>query len=153
MLGKKKVISIGMALLLLVGVAGCGKKTTPAAGDVAVKSMKVIRRDTPITYDYTGFVEAANDVQIKSKVTGTVVQKLVNGGDYVEAGQLLYVIDPRNYQNSVLNAQANLANAQATLANAQRDASRYQTLYEQGAVSKQTADQSVSYTHLRAHET
>ena len=141
MLGKKKVISIGMALLLLVGVAGCGKKTTPAAGDVAVKSMKVIRRDTPITYDYTGFVEAANDVQIKSKVTGTVVQKLVNGGDYVEAGQLLYVIDPRNYQNSVLNAQANLANAQATLANAQRDASRYQTLYEQGAVSKQTADQ------------
>ena len=95
MLGKKKVISIGMALLLLVGVAGCGKKTTPAAGDVAVKSMKVIRRDTPITYDYTGFVEAANDVQIKSKVTGTVVQKLVNGGDYVEAGQLLYVIDPR----------------------------------------------------------
>ena len=103
--------------------------------------MKVIRRDTPITYDYTGFVEAANDVQIKSKVTGTVVQKLVNGGDYVEAGQLLYVIDPRNYQNSVLNAQANLANAQATLANAQRDASRYQTLYEQGAVSKQTADQ------------
>lgn len=141
MLGKKKVISMGMALLLLVGVAGCGKKTTPAAGDVAVKSMKVIRRDTPITYDYTGFVEAANDVQIKSKVTGTIVQKLVNGGDYVEAGQLLYVIDPRNYQNSVLNAQANLANAQATLANAQKDAARYQTLYEQGAVSKQTADQ------------
>lgn len=141
MLGKKKAISIGMALLLLVGVAGCGSKNTPAAGDVAVKSMKVIKRDTPITYDYTGFVEAANDVQIKSKVTGTIVQKLVNGGDYVEAGQLLYVIDPRNYQNSVLNAQANLANAQATLANAQKDASRYQTLYEQGAVSKQTADQ------------
>ena len=66
MLGKKKAISIGMALLLLVGVAGCGSKTTPAAGDVAVKSMKVIKRDTPITYDYTGFVEAANDVQIKS---------------------------------------------------------------------------------------
>ena len=141
MLGKKEAISIGMALLLLVGVASCGSKNTPAAGDVAVKSMKVIKRDTPITYDYTGFVEAANDVQIKSKVTGTIVQKLVNGGDYVEAGQLLYVIDPRNYQNSVLNAQANLANAQATLANAQKDASRYQTLYEQGAVSKQTADQ------------
>lgn len=141
MLGKKKVISIGMALLLLVGVAGCGKKTATMSGDVAVKSMKVIRRDTPITYDYTGFVEAANDVEIKSKVTGTIVQKLVNGGDYVEAGQVLYVIDPRNYQNSVLNAQANLANAEATLANAQKDAQRYQTLYEQGAVSKQTADQ------------
>ena len=34
-----------------------------------------------------------------------------------------------------------MAYAQDTLANAQRDAARYQTLYEQGAVSKQTADQ------------
>lgn len=141
MLGKKKVVSIGMALLLMVGVAGCGKKTVTAPGEVAVKSMQVIKRNTPLKYEYTGFVEAKNDVQVKSKVTGTIVQKLVNGGDYVEAGQLLYVIDPRNYQNSVLNAQANLANAQATLTNAQRDAARYQTLYEQGAVSKQTADQ------------
>ncbi len=141
MLGKKKVVSIGMALLLLVGVAGCGKKAAPVAGDVGVKSMKVIQRDTPLKYEYTGFVEAKDEVQVKSKVTGTIVQKLVNGGDYVEAGQLLYVIDPRTYQNSVLNAQANLANAQATLTNAQRDAARYQTLYEQGAVSKQTADQ------------
>lgn len=141
MLGKKKVVSIGMALLLMVGVAGCGKKAAPVAGDVGVKSMKVIQRDTPLKYEYTGFVEAKDEVQVKSKVTGTIVQKLVNGGDYVEAGQLLYVIDPRTYQNSVLNAQANLANAQATLTNAQRDAARYQTLYEQGAVSKQTADQ------------
>jgi len=141
MLGKKKVVSIGMALLLMAGIAGCGKKAAPVAGDIGVKSMKVIQRDTPLKYEYTGFVEAKNDVQVKSKVTGTIVQKLVNGGDYVEAGQLLYVIDPRNYQNSVLNAQANLANAQATLTNAQRDAARYQTLYEQGAVSKQTADQ------------
>ena len=141
MLGKKKVVSIGMALLLMVSIAGCGKKTVMAPGEVSVKSMQVIKRNTPLKYEYTGFVEAKNDVQVKSKVTGTIVQKLVNGGDYVEAGQLLYVIDPRNYQNSVLNAQANLANAQATLTNAQRDAARYQTLYEQGAVSKQTADQ------------
>ena len=32
MLGKKKVISIGMALLLLVGVAGCGKKNDSGGG-------------------------------------------------------------------------------------------------------------------------
>ena len=55
--------------------------------------------------------------------------------------KLLYEIDPRAYEANVLNAQANLANAQASLANAQRDAARYQSLYEEGAVSKQTADQ------------
>ena len=105
MLGKKKAVSVGMALLLLLGVAGCGQKTAPMGGAVDVKSMQVIKRDTPIKYEYTGFVEAKNAVEVKSKVTGTIVQKLVNGGDEVQAGQLLYVIDPRTYQNSVLNAQ------------------------------------------------
>lgn len=141
MFEKKKIIALGLAGLMMLGVVGCGKKQAAApSGTVGVKAMKVVKRNTPLTYDYTGFVEAKNEVQLKSKVTGTVVQKLVNGGDVVEAGQLLYVIDPRNYQNNVLNAEANLANAQANLANVSRDAARYQTLYQQGAVSKQTMD-------------
>ena len=141
MLEKKKIIALGLSTLLLLSVVGCSKKkAAPQGGAVAVKTMKVIKRDTPLTYDYTGFVEAKNEVQIKSKVTGNIVQKLVNGGDVVEAGQLLYVVDPRNYQNSMYNAQANLANAQANLANVAKDAARYQTLYQQGAVSRQTMD-------------
>lgn len=141
MFEKKRIIALGLAGLMMLGVVGCGKKQAAApSGTVGVKAMKVIKRNTPLTYDYTGFVEAKNEVQLKSKVTGTVVQKLVNGGDVVEAGQLLYVIDPRNYQNNVLNAEANLANAQANLANISRDAARYQTLYQQGAVSKQMMD-------------
>ena len=140
MFEKKKIIALGLSALLLLSLVGCSKKATPTPGAVAVKTMKVIKRNTPLTYDYTGFVEAKNEVQIKSKVTGNIVQKLVNGGDVVEAGQLLYVVDPRNYQNSMYNAQANLANAQANLANVAKDAARYQTLYKQGAVSRQTMD-------------
>ena len=140
MLEIKKPLAIGLSCLCLLGLAGCSKKQAPAVGALPVKTMQVIKRDTPLTYDYTGFVEAKNEVQIKSRVTGTVVEKLVNGGDVVEAGQLLYVIDPRNYQNSMLSAQANLANAEANLANVQRDAARYQTLFKQGAVSRQTLD-------------
>lgn len=141
MLGKKKAMALGLALLVALGAAGCSKKTTAPGGAVKVKVMQAIKRDTPLTYEYTGFVEAKDQVSIKSKVTGTIIKKYVNGGDYVEAGQLLYEIDPRAYEANVLNAQANLANAQASLANAQRDAARYQSLYEEGAVSKQTADQ------------
>ena len=141
MISKKKILTMGLACLFVVNLAGCGKKQAQTgAKEVNVKAMKVIKRDTPITYDYTGFVEAKDEVQIKSRVTGTIVKKLVNGGDVVEAGQLLYVIDPRNYQNTVLQAQANLANAQANLANVQRDQARYQALYDQGAVAKQTLD-------------
>ncbi|MDD4321162.1 MAG: efflux RND transporter periplasmic adaptor subunit [Acidaminococcaceae bacterium] len=143
MLVKKKVLAMGLVCILIMAFAGCGKQQESGTKAVAVKTMHVIKRDTPLTYEYTGFVEAKNEVSIKSKVTGMIVKKFVNGGDVVAAGQLLYVIDPRSYANSLLSAKAGLANAEANLINVQRDAARYQTLYEQGAVSKQTLD---SYT-------
>ena len=143
MLVKKKVLAMGLVCILIMAFAGCGKQQESGTKAVAVKTMHVIKRDTPLTYEYTGFVEAKDQVSLKSKVTGMIVKKFVNGGDVVAAGQLLYVIDPRSYANSLLSAKAGLANAEANLINVQRDAARYQTLYEQGAVSKQTLD---SYT-------
>lgn len=143
MLFKKKMLAMGLVCIMMLAFAGCGKQQTSGTKAVAVKTMHVIKRDTPLTYDYTGFVEAKNEVSIKSKVTGMIVKKLVKGGDVVAAGQLLYVIDPRSYANSVLSAKAELANARANLINVQRDTARYQSLYKQGAVSKQTLD---SYT-------
>lgn len=140
MLEKNKIVAASLAIVMMLAFAGCSKKQGQTQQVVPVKSMQVIKRDTPITYEYTGFIEAANDVQVKSKVTGMIVEKLVNGGDYVEAGQLLYVIDPRNYQNSLLSAQAQLANVQANLANVRKDVGRYETLYKQGAISRQALD-------------
>ncbi len=143
MLVKNKVLAMGLACILMMAFAGCGKQQASGTKAVAVKTMHVIKRDTPLTYEYTGFVEAKDEVSLKSKVTGMIVKKFVNGGDVVTAGQLLYVIDPRSYENSLLSSKATLANAEANLINVQRDTARYQTLYEQGAVSKQTLD---SYT-------
>lgn len=143
MLVKKKLLAVGLACLIMVVFAGCSKQQAGSTKAVDVKTMQVIKRDTPLNYEYTGFVEAKDEVSIKSKVTGMIVKKMVNGGEVVTAGQLLYVIDSRSYANSLLSSKAGLANAQASLINVQRDAERYQTLYEQGAVSKQTLD---SYT-------
>ena len=143
MLVKKKLLAVGLACLIMFVFAGCSKQQAGSAKAVDVKTMQVIKRDTPLNYEYTGFVEAKDEVSIKSKVTGMIVKKMVNGGEVVAAGQLLYVIDSRSYANSLLSSKAGLANAQASLINVQRDAARYQTLYEQGAVSKQTVD---SYT-------
>ena len=97
MLGKKKAMALAGTSRCL-GAAGCSKKTAAPGGAVKVKVMQAIKRDTPLTYEYTGFVEAKDQVSIKSKVTGTIIKKYVNGGDYVEAGQLLYEIDPRAYE-------------------------------------------------------
>lgn len=139
----KKTVAAALALGLMMGIAGCGKNEQPQAAAVVVKSMQVIKRDTPLVYDYTGFVEAQQEMNLVSQVSGQITGKYFNGGETVQAGQVLYSIDPRTYQANMLNAQANLANAKATLANAAMDAERYTRLYEQSAVSKQTMDNAI----------
>ena len=66
MLGKKKAMALGLALLVALGAAGCSKKTAAPGGAVKVKVMQAIKRDTPLTYEYTGFVEAKDQVSIMS---------------------------------------------------------------------------------------
>ena len=92
---------------------------------------------------YTGFVQAQQEMELKAQVSGQITGKYFNGGETVQAGQISYTIDPRTYRANLLQAQANLANARAQLANASVDAERYTKLYEQSAVSKQTLDNAI----------
>ena len=144
MLGKKKVMALALAIASMLALTGCGGKQAAGPAETLVKSMQVIKRDTPIVYEYSGFVEAQNEVQMKARVTGMITEKYVNGGDKVEKGQLMFVIDPRTYQATSWNYQAQVASAQADLSRVRRDADRYQKLYEQGAISKQTLDNTMA---------
>ena len=140
----KKALAAAMAATFILSVAGCAKKEQQAGPQATlVRTMKVIKRDTPIVYDYTGFVEATQEMNLAPQVTGQIVGKYFKGGDTVQAGQVLYEIDPRTYKASLLSAEGNLASARASLANAEMDAERYTKLYEQNAVSKQMMDNAV----------
>lgn len=139
-----KLLAAILVLGLVVGLGGCKKGgQQQQQGAVQVKSMQVIKRDTPLLYDYTGFIEAQQEMNLVAQVSGQITGKFFKGGDTVQAGQVLYSIDSRTYEAALLNAQANLANARATLANASIDAERYIKLYEQHAVSKQMMDNAV----------
>lgn len=137
-----KIAFLSMACLLCMFIAvGCGNKQ-PQQGEqaVAVKAMQVIQKDTPITYVYAGEVKAKEEVSLQARVSGSIVAKMVEGGDVVRKGQPLFKIDSRSYQSAVLSNQAQLAQAQANLKNAELDAQRYNALASQDAIAKQTRD-------------
>ena len=141
----KKALAAAMAATMMLTVAGCAKKEQQAGPQATlVKTMKVITRTTPVVYDYTGFVEATQEMNLAPQVTGQIIAKNFKGGDTVQAGQVLYEIDPRTYRANLLSAEGNLASARAALANAEMDAERYTKLYEQNAVSKQMLDNAVT---------
>ena len=137
----KKLGAAVIAALLAtssVWIAGCGSKPQAQHMGQQVKVMQVIQQDTPLYSEYAGQIAGKDEVKVQSKVSGNVVEKFVEGGQYVEVGQPLYRIDSRQYESAVLAAEATLAQAEATLGSAQTDWYLDQPLRADNAISEQT---------------
>jgi membrane fusion protein (multidrug efflux system) len=72
-------------------------------------------------YRYFASYESTDDAQIdghlmpvSSRIPGYIIRVNVNDNQYVQQGQVLAEIDPRDYQIALEKAQADLADAQAT---------------------------------------
>lgn len=137
---KRRCAGLVAAALVAGALAGCGGQQARPVQAVPVKATQVVKRDAPVTYEYVGQVVAKNEVQIRARVSGNIVDKMVNGGATVAEGQPLFQIDRRQYEASLLTAQATLAQSEATLANSRLDTIRYQKLAAQQAISRQQFD-------------
>ena len=127
---KKSVFALISVLVCSILMAGCGGGQQSGTRATQVKAMNVLQQDTPLTHVYAGQIVGTDEVNI--------VEKYVQGGQLVTAGQPLYRIDDRQYRSAVLQAQATLAQSEATLNNARMDLSRYEQLYADAAISEQT---------------
>ena len=68
----KKAVAAVLAATFVMAAAGCAKKGQQAgAQPTLVKTMQVIKRDTPLLYDYTGFVQAEQEMELKAQVSGS----------------------------------------------------------------------------------
>ena len=97
-----------VAVFALSAVLGCGstKQASQSGQPVKVKAVQVIQKDTPMTSEYAGQIQAKNEIKIQARVSGNIIEKLVNGGDSVHKGQPLLRIDPRQYESALNSAQA-----------------------------------------------
>jgi membrane fusion protein, multidrug efflux system len=100
----------------------------------------VNRKTVPIYGEYVGQTAAVNSVEIRSQVEGFLERIAFVEGSTVRKGQLLFQIDPREYQAAVLRAQAALDQSRAALAKAKRDVARYTPLVRQHAIPQEQLD-------------
>ena len=149
---KKGIAVLASAGILVSGIltAGCGEQQAKGGRPTSVKAMNVLRQDTPLIHVYAGQLVGTDEVNIRAKVSGNIVEKYITGGQFVTAGQPLYRIDSRQYESALLQAQAVLAQSEATLNNARMDLGRYQQLYASAAVSEQTL--STQQAQVNAYE-
>ncbi|SDU95093.1 membrane fusion protein, multidrug efflux system [Pseudomonas corrugata] len=111
-----------------------------ATGPIPVRVAAAVTGDFPVYYKALGTVTALNTINVRSRVGGELVKIAFEEGQMVKAGDLLAEIDPRPYQNALLQAEGTLLQNQAQLKNAQVDLERYRGLYAEDSIAKQTLD-------------
>ena len=129
-------------LLMRMGLLGGPQMGGPRF--VEVKAMQVAPKDTTVTYEFVGEIEASDSAQIRPKVTGNIVEKYVTGGQVVKKGQPLFRIEARQYQTTVLSNDAAVAESEASLSQISRDVQRYKELAAGGAIAQQTLDNAIA---------
>jgi len=122
-------------------VAGCGKKTEVEKTEPLVKTQKVVSDNSTNMATYAGSVRGRYEKEMSFQVSGKLLNRKVQVGDKVHAGDLLMVIDPKDIVQQVNQNVAKVNSAHAEFVLAQANLRRYQTLYEQDAVSSATMDQ------------
>jgi multidrug efflux system membrane fusion protein len=127
---------------LLSGTAGAA--TPPAAMAMPVPVAKIIRKEIPIYLDYSARTESIRNIPLQAKVTGYIREQHVADGTDVKEGDLLYTIDPRDYQAALDQAKASVRRDTAALDYARSNLDRGSSLAKTGFLAKDTLDQRAS---------
>ena len=116
----------------------------------AMKMPKEVEIDTPhiesvnVSAEATGRVEAKYSVDVIARVPGFLLKKYFKEGDFVKKGQLLFQIDPREYQIEVNNSQATVNQYSALLKNSQQELNRANALIKEDLISRSDVDSSLA---------
>ena len=140
-------------VIAIYAVEGADKKAQaapPIDNRVPVPVTAVVKRTVPIFLDYVGTTEAIRTVTLQAKVTGYVARQAASDGADVKQGDLLYVLDPRDYQAALEQNKAQVARDSAALDYARSRQGRQLVLNNQGWVAKDTYEQATSSTEQAA---
>ena len=140
------LLAFGLAVL-----TGCGpaSKAAPAGGPPGggmpppeVSVVTVAPEAVPVTTELPGRVNAMRMAEVRARATGLLLKRQFEEGADVQAGQLLFEIDPAPLQASYDSAKASLAKAEATVEQAEAKAKRDEGLVKINGVSQQAYEDS-----------
>lgn len=119
----------------------CGDKQQTMPGE-KYKTLIIKSSDQTLQSTYPASLRGLQSVEIRPQVSGTITNILINEGDLVRKGQVLFVIDQIPYKAALETALANVKSAEAKLQTARLTADSKEELFKENIVSdfdRQTA--------------
>lgn len=131
---------IGIAAMLLLAAFGCRDRqarsgAAPPPPSVLVET--VAAQSIPRVIELPGRIEAIRSAEVRARVDGIVERRLFEEGTDVRAGAPLFLIDSRDYEAALQQAQAALNRARAVQGNAASEVTRFKPLVARQVVSAQ----------------
>lgn len=153
-MNKKLTITITIVLVLLLSIAYrfFETKNSEKEQSEAIKKSMIpnVEANTPFEIETSSVIEAPGRVvavksaDVIARVQGMIMSQHYKDGDLVKKGQLLYIIDPTEFQIAYDKAKANLDTAKAQQYQAQKDFERTKELVANDFVSKSEYDNALA---------
>lgn len=133
-------------LVVAVAMAGCNKEAPqrPPAAPTSVSYITIKEEPVKIQSELKGRVSAVTEAEVRPQITGIIQEILVKDGQVVKKGQILYKVDPAQYQASYDQAVAAYQSIKADIDTSRLKSQRYATLAKQKAIAIQEADDAKS---------
>jgi RND family efflux transporter MFP subunit len=132
------------ALGLTTSLAGCAAKQADPPPPPAVTVAPVLARDINEWDEFTGRLQAVDEVEIRPRVSGYIKRVTFPEGKEVRKGEVLFEIDARPYQADLARAEAQLEQARTASELAAREVQRAQRLVSVKAISQEEFDSRTS---------
>src|SRR5213595_2605028 len=120
--------------------SGASAQGPQRARVISVEVARAERKPVPVDVDSIGTVTPISSVALKSRLETTIVSVHFEDGAKVNEGDLLFMLDARQIDAQIEQAEGMLARDQAQLEGAQRDVRRYSDLIGKGATTQVNLD-------------
>ncbi|WP_043648549.1 efflux RND transporter periplasmic adaptor subunit [Chitinilyticum litopenaei] len=134
---------LALAIAGLLGACGQDKKP-PEIPPAPVNVIELKPTSAPMTTELVGETAGYRDVEVRARVSGILLKRTYTEGQAVQAGQVLFEIDPEPYKAALDQAKGVLAQEQAKLAKAVADRDRIIPLFKENAVSRKDHDDAIA---------
>lgn len=132
----RKILNLTLTLVMAVMVTACAEKEVKQAPLPQYSVEKPELRDIVYKLNYPGFLQSEQVVDIISRTEGYLQKMNVKPGQTVKEGDVLFVIEPKNYEDKLKEAEASLETAKANLKLAETTLERMQEAAKSQAVSE-----------------
>ncbi|WP_320006924.1 efflux RND transporter periplasmic adaptor subunit [Maridesulfovibrio sp.] len=131
-------------VLIMMMLQGCNEEVRVEQPVRPVRVMKITDKNEPELRNFPGKVKATREATLAFRVSGQIESFSVKEGDYVKKGQVIAVLDQRDFQAAIANLEAKLIGARSVMKEAHLNFERNAELLASDTVAQSSFDSAQS---------